>query len=203
LGWHTNHSENLNERKFVNLFKCLVITAGLLLVDSVLPDNAQAAINSWEPLPLETQAAYGFTHKMTLYATNCSALSSNTAANLFPVFNASTTVAAGVRITAAAVRVGNSQFAGGPMTACTVKLGDTTNPTSLMSAQGIGTNVTAGTWYLSTNAPLVFNAATNLVITLTPTAAGNGLLTNLVKGTGSGSIDIYLRLNQLNNLNNN
>lgn len=178
-------------KKLFSLFSIvLVVSAALLIAPRAKADPV------WQPLPLETQAAYGYTHKLVLDATDCTALSSNVAAKIFPRFDDTNTVAAGMRLTSGAVKV-VSGYAGNGMTAMTLKLGHTTTAGALLTC-AIGTNVTANTWNVNTNTlPIAMNAATNLVLTLVPADnAGNGLLTNL---TG-GQIEIYIGLKDLNKL---
>ena len=150
------------------------------------------------PLPSNTATAYGYSYKIDVNATDCTVLTSNTAAAIFPAFtNSSVTFPAGTRVTGAAIRLA-TPFAGtsGGVTSCNVKIGDGTDAAKYMFC-AVGTNTTTGTWYLSTNTlPLVYNSATNLTITVQPIGAA---ITTL----NAGKIEVYLGVKPLNVLTNN
>lgn len=160
--------------KFTKANWAVVLMVALLAL-MFAPPKADAALHDWTPLNLQEQAAFGFTHVITIDATNCVGLATNaanSAANtLFPRLGTGTvTFPSGTRVRNAAVHLEKAFATANGATAIALNIGDSSVTNRFLSAAAIGTN--AGTGVLETNLStgvIGFNAD----VWLQPSAATN------------------------------
>jgi hypothetical protein len=203
--------------KFTKQSKFIIASLALFAMLFATTPRARAGDNSWSVLSLNEQAAWGFTHALTLYATNCTGNVTNAANGtyntLFPKLNDGTVnFPAGTRVRNFGIYI-DKAFSTGADTAIALNIGDSTVTNRFVSAAAIGTN--AGTGVLETNLStglIGFNAGkwievdtgtsrtytvpTNLTFHL----LGAGLTANGMTALASGKIIIFGNFAPLNDL---
>lgn len=128
------------------------------------------------PLPNETRAATGFTHKINLTFADLTTAGLSQAINLLPVLS-------GWLILRAAYRL-RTNFSGGAATSLTASLGDAGSATRFLAAQsiwGAATPIAAA----GSNTFFAYTGAENFRITFTSVGANLNTIT-------AGSIDVYV-----------
>lgn len=126
---------------------CLTLAALIAL-------PARAALNQWTVLGTAERATYGFSHSLTLDATNCTANVTNAANGtyntIFPTVNdGSVTFPAGLRVNRVGLYLDKAYATSDGGASVAFNLGDSTVTNRFISAAAIGTN--AGTGVLETN----------------------------------------------------
>lgn len=163
---------------------------GLLAMLVAAPVEMQA--DDWRLLSQQEQIASGFNYKCTLrYYNLTNVVTSNGVTPIFPLLNNTTPFNAGTIVEQAAVYL-TTPFQHAPNAVITMVLGDDAVTNRILTASSIGTNATAGTWYLTgTNTlPWIYTATNNIDIILTPGAASSA---TLLQTLTNGQMDIYLR----------
>lgn len=180
---------------------------GLVLVGlslALAPMHTEAALNDWAPLDTQSQAQSGFNWHGVFDATNwvdSVTNAANAAANtLFPKpLSGTVNFPAGFVVRDVAVRVTTPVASANGATAILLSIGDSTSTNRFISGAGIGTNITAGTWYISGthsttnsfNRTQLYNTATNLTLHLTPTG-------DSVPNINAGRFEVFMNAVNLN-----
>ena len=150
------------------------------------------------PLPLETVALTGFTHKVIITHADVAALGSGTSAAL-AIFPSSGTFPAGTAVFNAALNLTTAFDASdAAVNSLLVEVGDGTDPNRIIDQTEIaadGTEILFAASLVATK-PYAYLAADTLDATFTVAGGGSPTLAEV----NAGELEIYLQIVNLNNL---